>query len=69
MQAKRCTLCGNVKPITDFHERDDMQFGRYAWCKQCMEEQGRSVDYPDVKERGGGVIKPNYASLKELEIG
>lgn len=63
MSAKRCTLCKDVKPIEDFFEREDMPAGRYAWCKTCMEEQGRSPDYPDIKEQGGGVIHPNYKSL------
>jgi len=28
--------------------------GYYAWCKQAMDEQGRSVNYPAIEDRGYG---------------
>jgi len=70
MQAKRCTLCLKIKSLEDFEERDDdMTVGYFAWCKTCMKEQGRSVDYPAKEERGGGVYKPNYSSLRRVTVG
>ncbi len=64
MLTKQCKLCKKVKPIGDFNEREDMIAGRYAWCKTCMDDAGRTIEYPPEKERGSGVITVNYASLR-----
>ena len=29
---RRCSLCGVLKPVTDFHRRGD---GHQLWCKSC----------------------------------
>lgn len=35
---KRCSRCGQVKPITEFSERKDSLDGRRGVCKQCDKE-------------------------------
>ena len=34
--AKRCTRCGIIKPIGDFHRSPRGRKGRYGWCKKCV---------------------------------
>lgn len=58
-----CKLCRKVKPNNEFWQRKDRQ-GFYSWCIGCCNTQGRSLDYPAEEERGGGVIYPNYRSLR-----
>lgn len=40
---KKCTLCGEVKPVTDFHRRRDRPGGNgyVARCKECLREPVR----------------------------
>lgn len=61
MAAYQCTRCKLVKHESNFYKDDER---RYAWCLSCMEEEGRTVDKPPLKDRGGGVISVNYHSLK-----
>lgn len=32
---KRCSKCGEVKPITEFHKRTLSHDGLQSWCKRC----------------------------------
>lgn len=32
---KRCTKCGNDKPLCDFHKRSQSRDGLSSWCKPC----------------------------------
>ena len=59
----RCKLCNKVKSDSDFYARED-RTGPYAFCIQCCKEQGRTPEYPPEKDRGAGVIRPNYKSLR-----
>lgn len=58
-----CSRCKRWKGIEHFFSRED-NTGSYAWCKTCMEKEGRSTDYPDLSQRGHGVVFSNYGSLK-----
>jgi len=58
-----CKNCNRRRPNEKFWVREDRQ-GFYSWCIDCCNSQGRSLDYPDRRVRGSGVIKPNYASLE-----
>ena len=35
MKKKRCTKCGEVKPLTDYHRNKSKHDGRETWCKTC----------------------------------
>lgn len=56
---KRCTNCGIAKANDNFYVRDDAP-GLYAWCTDCMKEQGRTTDYPPIKERGHGLLDGGF---------
>lgn len=58
-----CKNCKKIRPNDKFWVREDRN-GHYAFCIDCCREQGRSIDYPAKKDRGDGVIKPNFASLE-----
>jgi hypothetical protein len=50
-----CKKCRKFLKINNFYPRSDRP-GFHCWCKICMDEQGRSLDHPDVRERGYGKI-------------
>jgi hypothetical protein len=60
---RKCSLCSQTKDEKYFYPREDA-FNLYSWCIRCMNEQGRSPEYPPEKERGSGVYRVNYNSLK-----
>lgn len=44
MNTKRCSVCGKVKPITEFYTtrpRKDGTVGRRADCKECVKERSK----------------------------
>lgn len=45
---KTCPLCGNAKPLSEFHKCCTHPDGRHSWCKTC------SCDYRRAKYRGEG---------------
>lgn len=49
----RCKHCQSWKPKTEFEVENG---SLYKFCKECMKEQGRSVEYPPMEERGFGKI-------------
>jgi hypothetical protein len=48
-----CKYHRRWEPVEEFEVRED-RAGYYAWCKQAMDEQGRSVNYPAIEDRGYG---------------
>ena len=36
METKRCTKCGEVKPVSEFHKKKRARDGRQARCKACV---------------------------------
>lgn len=35
MKSKRCTKCGEMKSLTEFHRDSEMKDGRFNKCKEC----------------------------------
>lgn len=35
MAEKRCSKCGETKPLEDFYRKARMTDGRDSWCKEC----------------------------------
>lgn len=33
---KRCSRCGDVKPLDEFHRQKTGKKGRHSWCKLCF---------------------------------
>jgi 5-methylcytosine-specific restriction endonuclease McrA len=40
---KRCTKCGEVKPLSEFHVHQQGRFGRHPSCKACVLSRRRVV--------------------------
>ena len=47
---KQCSKCGKLKPLTDFHTRNDRKDGRIASCKECTKKRLRN-HYHKNKEK------------------
>jgi len=49
---KRCSRCGEEKPVEEFYRFKGHSSGRQAWCKDCMAEANKEwrAD-PEVKAR------------------
>ena len=39
---KRCSACGETKPLDAFNRDKNGQFGRYAYCRECHRERRRA---------------------------
>lgn len=50
---KRCSMCGEVKPLTDFHRNRRMRDGRQSRCKRCnvLTNKAWYRENPDVRDR------------------
>jgi hypothetical protein len=48
--SKRCSKCGEVKPLTEFYRAKRHPDGHRARCKDCCNEQ-RRTGYPAIRER------------------
>lgn len=42
MRMKRCTKCGGIKPISEFHHDRSRKDGRFPQCKTCISKVNRS---------------------------
>ena len=40
-ETKRCSKCGEVKPLTEFHKNRSARDGLDHWCKSCKKESMR----------------------------
>jgi hypothetical protein len=56
---KKCTNCNTLLPEDRFFPREDRP-ELYAWCKNCMNEQKRSQDYPEFKLRNPGIFEYSW---------
>lgn len=65
---KRCSKCGEIKPVDMFDVQSDRKCGRRSWCKDCRcKEAGKKTIGRDVF----GKITPmnkEFASLTEKDI-
>ena len=41
-KGKVCRVCGNIKPLSDFHPNKSCSGGRVGTCKQCSNRRVRS---------------------------
>ena len=51
---KRCRNCGEMKPLSEFHPKDDMKDGHQSSCRECQNTYMRKWRY-----RGKGVNAGN----------
>jgi len=52
----RCKNCGFWRDLSHFDKREDRD-GYYAFCKDCMKVECRTIDYPSLNKRGGGNLE------------
>lgn len=55
-----CVSCRNYLNPNYFLDREDKHSGKYAFCAKCMILNGRSLNYPKRRKRGGGLIYRDY---------
>lgn len=49
---KRCAMCGEVKPLDEFHRQPSGPQGRHSYCKPCFNGRPRvRNDTPEQKRR------------------
>lgn len=41
-KVKRCTKCGEIKSLDDFHNDSHKKSGKHSWCKPCKNGQTKS---------------------------
>ena len=46
---KACSLCGNVKPLTEYHKKTKYHDGLDPWCKSCKHERDYARYHADPK--------------------
>jgi len=39
---KRCSVCGETKPLSEFPPAKKMRDGHYSWCRSCKRERDRA---------------------------
>jgi hypothetical protein len=70
---KRCSCCGEVKPVGDFHRRSRSKDGLQAWCKACtlmsvkgyQNREGRSIVHRASKY---GLTKDEVRLFMEIPV-
>ena len=57
---KRCSKCGKVKPLEEFHRDRSRKLGRFPQCRECERQYGRAYyprstahrqEYPLLRDR------------------
>jgi len=57
LPVKRCTHCGEEKPLDAFPRDRDSPDGRFWWCKTCNNAASREY-YARKKEEAPAIVKP-----------
>lgn len=65
--AKRCRVCGEEKPLEDFHPRKDAKDGRRNDCRECNLRQ-QSLQYRATREERAEYRKQRYVANREAVI-
>ena len=65
VNAKACTYCGEVKPLTEYHKQPNTKDGRRNQCKSCMNSKIQA--YRSAND--GYVKKRTYSTYIERKYG
>ena len=60
---KKCTKCGEVKPLTLFNKDKSYKGGHHTWCKKC--KNGRNTKRLNTEK---GYLKMRYGSIRGKEL-
>jgi len=47
---KKCSCCGIIKPLSEYHKRSEAKDGRKSACKKCRAKRSRDRRYRDIDE-------------------
>ena len=47
---KKCSLCGQLKPLSEFYRQSETQDGFQYWCRECVRERAKGY-YKKHKEQ------------------
>ena len=63
---KRCSQCGEAKPLDEFYRQSGGRHGRHASCKACAEQQRREYrrKNPPQRKDWTGVDRPSHKVCK-----
>jgi len=62
-ESKRCTKCGEVKPLTEFSRNKNTKDGLHSACKKC-ERESRIRKHPEIKRIKNINSDPNIRICK-----
>ena len=60
---KKCTKCGEVKPLTLFPKNKSNKNGYHSWCKKCLKESTTKRLNTE-----NGFLKMRYGSIRGKEL-
>jgi len=70
METKKCTKCGEVKPLGEYCKSKRYKDGFFCYCKQCknkVSERWRKANPEKVKERQKRFYEKNPEKVKEIK--
>lgn len=65
---KKCSKCGEIRSITDFHKRPDRLSGVKSRCKFCLSEYNKTYSYinkEDITKRKRKYVRCNSDKIAE----
>lgn len=68
MTTKPCTLCGHVKPLTEYHKKTKYHDGLDPWCKSCKSKRDTARYHADpaaAYQRARAYILAHPEKMKE----
>jgi hypothetical protein len=68
-QTKRCTTCGIVKPLSEFHNQKGKKFGKAPRCKACAKIYNDNYHFEHRAERAVYQAEYNKTHPEVLERG
>jgi hypothetical protein len=68
---KKCTKCGQIKPVSEFSKNNQSKDGLAWWCKPCHRSGARTAYYKrksKITKRPKSVIASRQSGLSGLEL-
>ena len=75
---KECSICGEIKPLENFHKDSQKKDGRSSWCRPCSKYRSKLAETPmaTIKQQiavlvaataGQGSAEPSFGRALGLE--
>ena len=65
IKTKKCSRCGRVLPVTEFHKRPSAKDGLQYYCRECHNESARR-SYQKRKNEQKSVLNQSTQTESEL---